>query len=353
MATKKKTQTRSVSCFLPVYNLGFHKCLDGELRIEDVTFVSAKKIPRVWKRLGLAKPVRDYKAGYPARQLFHEAPTYAFVISRRTSLDGTYEDEYSKAREALHILASSFLGKQERPRPKPSLRPGPPNRIFQDTLAFVRGSNDFSIGNSFHTRQRPTGLTPPWQRDASAYGFFDLLSVLAARRGKVNRGWQETLRRTALLAGRSYLARDLPEALMLDMIGMETLLTRQGDKFPDVLINRVAALLGWVTDDDIEPWQDRISALYQVRCSYVHDGQTSNATPGHLALGDTLLSNLLLNIARNVRIFKTKDAVIQFAEETMARRTLQLPLKRKGQRLRFLQRHLTDAELNDVGEWSE
>jgi hypothetical protein len=57
------------------------------------------------------------------------------------------------------------------------------------------------------------------------------------------------------------------------MIAIESLLTRQGDKYSDALPKRIEAFLGWSGYWSINGYEDRIHDLDRKRCELVHAGR--------------------------------------------------------------------------------
>jgi hypothetical protein len=181
-----------------------------------------------------------------------------------------------------------------------------------------------------------------WKSFLSFHAFPSLLRVLN-KKVEVDTTWRETIRRAAILSGRSYLAKSVHEAFVLDMIAIETLLALRGEKFPDVLVERLNAFFGWLRGDETTLWKDIISRLYRLRCSYVHDGKSGDVMFDDLFYADMLLQNLLLNICRNPRHFSSKSAVVEFTRRIAARRVLGLKVRTKEYKLSFNSPHLTPA----------
>jgi len=57
------------------------------------------------------------------------------------------------------------------------------------------------------------------------------------------------------------------------MIALEVLLTKQRDRFPDAIIERVLAFFGWLTDENPKLWKTLVKRLYDLRCQFIHEGQ--------------------------------------------------------------------------------
>jgi hypothetical protein len=120
------------------------------------------------------------------------------------------------------------------------------------------------------------------------------------------------------LRGKSQL-RNEAHAFLHDMIAIETLLAKRGDRFPEVIADRLIAFFGWVSHRSPAYWEKVVDRLYKLRCAYVHDAQSDQITASDLLHADTIVRNLLRNIGRNPRVFNSKDALIEFQNQIAAR----------------------------------
>ena len=331
------------SCFFPVFGLDIHQDIRGEIGIERVVFISARKLPYVRKRLGIPEPISHYRQ-QPFRHgsFFREAKTYAWLRSRRSTEDRGVSQERAVVQDALWLLASSAHGRCERGRYDLSLSPPPANRLYETSLVFGPSSSDSYIRNERVVPIENYPLNRAWKGYLANHHFAALLRLLNGRTD-CDKDWRYTIRTSAILAGRSYLSKHLYDAFILNMIAIEALLARRGEKFPQVLIDRVSAFFGWLAHDRELAWRDTIERLYKLRCSYVHDGQAGEIGLSDLDASDNLLANLLLNICRNVETFSSTDAIADFSERLDARRRLGLKLRTRQPRLQFVNRSLTPA----------
>jgi hypothetical protein len=130
------------------------------------------------------------------------------------------------------------------------------------------------------------------------------------------------LRRALMLVGRSMNSKDLGKAFLLDMIALELLITRPHERTSDVMPLRLEALLGWISFWKAEGYDTRIQDLCAKRNNLVHEGDVSRITLSDLKLADDLLQNLFVNVARNIRLFKSREDIIRLAERVQAERLL-------------------------------
>src|SRR5688500_14507908 len=103
---------------VPIYNLRISDELGGELRIGDVTFISATKIPRIRRRLGIPERISDLRrksARLSTPDFFSQAQTYAHLKTRRGEKD-PLTAEFLRIRRAVFLLASSQFHRERRTR---------------------------------------------------------------------------------------------------------------------------------------------------------------------------------------------------------------------------------------------
>jgi len=227
---------------------------------------------------------------------FSQAETYVHLKTARGGKDPLKDPlsaEFRRIRQAVFLLASSQFYRQRRTRR--TFFGGPEHSAtLQDQHLLI----DITGRSAVHSRQRlssfePYTLDQQWQGFLRHHFFPRLLRILN-RRVTISKTWSYCIRDAALCAGQSHWARTRWEALLYDMIGIETLLTHRGDKFPDALIERVDALFGWMTDDDLSPWEDLISRLYKLRNDFVHDANVRGVTMRDVMDADMILANLRL-----------------------------------------------------------
>lgn len=355
MATANRARKRNYTIFVPVYGLQLGRDVHGELRVERVLFVAAERVPRIRRRLGIHRPLSHYRERLSGAgdHLFSYAPTYACLASAREPDSKDLSAELRVVRESFWILASSFFYWTWRRDAALSLRADVVRGTLGDMSLFDRGADSFRVNFRRNPPYQPNATGGFWTQNTKRSHFFDLLGILRGD-GQLAPQWRASLRRAAILAGQSLLARHVAEAFTCDMIAIETLLARRGDKFPDALVDRLVALFGWLTKEDIEEWKKVVSHLYQLRCSYVHDGIAGDISGMDLFEADTLLVNLLTNLCKNTAQVRCKDDIIRLTEKLRARRVLGLKPKRPGrwtyERLSLLEH--TRALIEDTEAWA-
>lgn len=332
------------SLYVPIYNLRISDEIGGELRVGDVTFVAAKKLPRIRRRLGIPERISDLRrksAQQNTPDFFSQAEAYAYLKTRRGERD-PLTHEFLRIRQAVFLLASSQFYRERRTRR--TFFGGPEYNSFLEDQYLLVGEMDHAA--VLHWQQlppfEPYTLDKQWQGFFRHHFFPKLLRIINGQ-VTLSKDWSYYIRNAALCAAQSHWARTRWDALLYDMIGIETLLTHHGDTFPDALIERVVPLFGWLTNDDPTRWKDLISRLNSLRNKFVHDADVRGVKMQDIVNADMILANLLYNICALPKIFHSKEAIISLAESVKARRVLGMRPKRLKQ-LHFVQQHLTESE---------
>ena len=348
MAAEKtggKPEKSNWSLFVPIHNLEISKDLGGEIRIGQVTFLSSERIPSRRKRLGLFKKVTQYRKIFErggAPKMFSSAKVYAFLKTRRTAEDNLAR-EFGFIRDAVYILASSQFYRRKRNDRVPFGSPEHSLHLFDEYLLFENDADTSKWTQMRLDPAQPYRLNKQWKKFLSHHFFPHLLKVLNGSMD-LTPGWKHSLRKAAILAGQSQFARNLWEAFLYDMIALEVLLTHPGDRFPDAIIERLVAFFGWVTKEDREPWERLVSRLYDLRCRFIHDGQSSDLTIRDLIDADMILANLLYNLCVLTRAIRSKQNIVDLAAKLAARQTLGMRLKERPRRIRFTRQIISEAE---------
>ena len=341
-----------------VFGVELTDVVGHEVRVHRVHFVTGDKLIRSRKRLGFPKPLSKYhrRSGELPLASINRNGCYAVFKSRRSFNSSDVDREVKLLRDEFYLFASSFFGRTRCKRSEMSLvgrSQFPRNRdllIFDSSVPLWRRHLHREL------RCQPERVDDLWKGNAEHGHFFALLKILQGKtRPGIHKAWRGTIRRAAVLAGRSHLAVSLADAFLLDMIAIEVLLAQPMEKFPDVLIRRLMALFGWMTDEDPEHWKSQVKHLYDLRCSYVHEGTATDLTGFDLFVADTLLANLLTNVCTLTNHIHRKQDLVQLAGEYQARRTLGLKPKRPGG-ISFSETCLNDyimERMSEVERWCQ
>jgi len=342
--------------FIPIYNLEISPDAKGEITVEDVTFISAKKIPHIRKKLGLKYTISSCERSFGKKKtvkLFEKTKVYAVIKSRR-EMGAPWTREFRRVREAVYLLASSQFYRTKRDWKIPFGGPEYGVDIIDQFSYFENYGDRFGISHTRLTSVSPYRVTKAMLSSKSTHFFPYLLKIINGKIS-VSDSWRLSLRRAALLAGQSQLARTAWEAFIYDMIALEVLLTKRDDPFPGALVDRVVAFFGWVSNENVEFWRKLIQRLYELRCEFVHDGQVKNLTVRDLIIADMITANLLYNLCRLTAKIKSKNDIIELAKKLNARRILHMKMKERPKRIRFRRVSYFESDfekLNEEKHWA-
>jgi len=336
-------QYRGTWVFLvPISNLRLTQAVNHEFRIDQINFVGAEKLPRIRKRLGIPKPISHYQrdgvlGGFFSSQCFA-------TIQRTGKLSDLEEPVLELIREELAILAvSQLIFKHRHQISSLSISDETP-RGTRSYLAINRSNKSWRRPSELLGGSDSLWLDGHWKHFSREAFFTQLLKIINGQI-KVADSWQRDLRNAAIFAGQSQSTLDVPQAFLWNMIALELLLTRREDKISTVLPNRVKAFLGWVGFWEVSEFEQWIETIYKKRSALVHSGCRDQISRQDVLFTDHLLFNLFINIVEHHKIFKSKDAVIEFSRKVEAEHLLGIDAKTRPKTLRYMSRvpSMTDS----------
>jgi len=252
-------------------------------------------------------------------KLFDPAKTYAVVQGKGTPNKLKQQITHT-IREELYILAASQLWHEGR---RSCAQVMLPQNVCSGRSTYVMANtkNDFHTAGWSLSQWHDLTIDRQWKQMAKACFFEKLLKVL---NGKIHveSAWRADLRRAAILVGKSLVSSDIPSSFLWNMIALEVLLTKRGEKHSQELPARIEAFFGWVPFWADRKFRANISRAYRLRCSLVHDGNTEGISKRDIVFTDELLFNLLCILLRHTRMFASKRNVIDFAKRVEAERFL-------------------------------
>jgi hypothetical protein len=327
---------------VPIPNLRILPEVGGELTIEEVTFISGSKIPRVRKRLGIFKRISEYR-GLTSMFAIDASATYAHL---RTAKDpeGDLTAEYRLIDDAVYLLASSAFFQGARRMTPPFGRIGANIGLLDTRIVFNDKDGTWRGKSSVVGPHQEYIISKQWKESMARHFFSLLLPILNSDR-TLQLEWRAELRRAAILAGKSLYAPRIADAFLLNMIALEVLLTRRGDRFPDAIIERLMTFFGWLTKEDPSAWRTMIRRLYKFRCAMVHDGRADGLRAIDLYNSELLLANALRNLCKLKTRIRSKDDIIELAEKVRAWRVLGMKPVDRPKGVRFTRLLLNDEQL--------
>lgn len=342
---KRRMNQKGSWCFIvPISGVTLTKDVKKEFRIQRVLLIQGEKIPRIRKRLGLSRRISDL---HPRYKEFFDASKIFAVIHHTGELDETKKACRKMISEELAILSASQLGYMKR---RFSAHPA------MEGMAKVGNVSDVLInlddprsvlGGRVVGKLDTIVISNRWKRYHHS-AFFDLLLKILNKKIRVDSEWRAELRRAAILIGQSQASSDLAQSFLWNMIALETLLARQGDKYTEALPMRLEAFLGWVGFWSLHDYPTKIRKVYDKRNLFVHDGNSKNITVEDVLFTDDLLLNLMINIVHHTKMFYSKESVIDFAQKVEAERLLKIKPKVRPKTLHYFSRSYSAQDLADI-----
>jgi len=280
--------------------------IDGSLEVGNVTFCSPERTKQE-----LGDLIRDPESGYTqlAKRSAKLDEASAFVVLRQAGrLRSLRPTAHAAVRDAINILVAASCTWHGRMHPVATGPFGCSPSLGRYCAAF-----DLSVGGAVGNEQsiapfQTLFIDKRWHQHLRDTGFIDVFDAI--REGSICPQWRRQIRCAASMYGRSLSTVELPDALVFNVIAMETLLTRPSERNGRALARRIKGLLGWDFRRSYPEYEDHVKSLHQVRCAIVHDSDPRGVTGRLLLASDLFVENCLLNIARNLDHFPRKDAMI-------------------------------------------
>lgn len=320
MITPVKDTSGQWLYIIPVSGLALTDDINNEFVINRVTFIAVKKLIRVRKRFGIRKRISELASNKVLDLFFNQlGPTVAIV--RHGGKPSEITTKVTRlVIEELEILATSQLGYSKRRfNSFPSVRDGHVSSMKY--LCLNENNNSLLISHQLIGKIGDLVLDKRWKNWQKKFFFSDLIRIIR-RKLNVDNLWRKNLYRAVRLIGQSVSSNNIAHSFLLNMIAMEALLTKHGDKYLEVLPKRIEAFIGWIGYWNIENYKEKIEDIYKKRCQYVHDGNESNIEIKDLLFSDDILFNVLVNIIRHNNLFKSKEDIISFTEKVSAEHVL-------------------------------
>lgn len=329
---------------VPVSGIILTRFTNFEYKQDKISLISSSKVLRRRKKIGFPCRLSEFDKRTQIRlgEICSESSTVAYY--RRTGVGKTTADNFLKTvREELSILALLQLGYSRRRLNAAIAISGeyhPPVLSY-----FMLNTKDLSWvkSNENKGKNRELILDEHWNNASEKLFFLKLLKIISGET-KVHKEWRSTIRDASILAGQSQCSSDLPLSFLWNMIAIEMLLTRQGDKYSDSLPERVESFIGWASNWSIQNYEDRIKEVYRKRCEFVHNGNRDQIEIKDILFSDDILLNILINIVRHPDIFQSKDHLIKFSEKIKAEKLLGIKSKTIPKTLTYLKPNYSDDD---------
>lgn len=329
----------------PIKGIELSEDIKGEITIRRVTFISSNKFKHARKRFNL--PSNDKLSKDPKFSNFFNSHK-TFAILKFKGKPSEKQLDCSKIIESeLSILASSLLGWRTRKYATGISILSSKVINHKTNIYLKKGEIIGSLNNSIFTDPRPLIIDKEWKRFHS-YFFFNKLIKVINQENDISPKWRELLERASVMIGKSQNSNDLAFCFLWNMIVIEMLLTDQGDKYSEKLPERIEAFLGWVGYWEEKNYSAKIKDLYAKRCAFVHDGNKKGISAEDLLFTDELVFNLMHNIVCNIKIFSSKQNIIDYSDKVKCEKVLGLKSKIQPKSLKFSSKEYNEEDIKGI-----
>lgn len=325
----------------PIKGIELSADIKAEITIRRVTFISSNKLRQVRKRFNL--PNDDELSKNPVfNDFLNSHKTYA--ILKFKGKPSEKQIDCSKIIESeLSILVVSLLGWRTRKYAAGISILSSKVISHKTNMYFKKGEMVGSLNTSISTDPRPLIIDKEWKKFHD-YFFFNKLIKVINQENDISLKWRELLERASVMIGQSQNSNDLAFCFLWNMIVIEMLLTDQGDKYVEKLPERIEAFLGWVGY-----WEEKnIKELYAKRCAFVHDGNKKEISAEDLLFSDELVFNLMHNIIKNIKIFSSKQKIIEYSDKVKCEKILGLKSKTQPKSLKFSSKEYSQEDIKGI-----
>lgn len=341
-----KSKKQSWLFLVPVQGVGLEDGGVDEIPLIRVTLIHREKLLRSTQRFPVRRHHKEkFESQIGCGEGFESAKVFA-ILRMSGDPDKIRQDCLKVMSEELAIFSVFRMAHKRRHAPLIGTAGEYPQASA--SYAFLDPKEKSSQRGSSLIKPQ---LTVPFNKKAKkSLGFklLDKLLRILRKEVEIDSGWRDDLRRVAILIGRSYNTSDVTTAFLFQMIALETLLTRQGDKYSTDLPERIEAFLGWVGLWKTAKYGLRVDEVYKKRCGLVHAGLIDNITVEDLLFVDDIMINLFWNILSHPKLFRSKDDVIQFGRKVEAERFLGMKPKVRPKSLQYISRTYSDKDKLEI-----
>jgi len=150
------------------------------------------------------------------------------------------------------------------------------------------------------------------------------------------------------MTGQSQNSSDLPLSFLWNVIALEMLLTKRGEKISDMLVKRAEYFLGWNEEWIKKKYEERIKDIYDKRCDFVHNGDLKYIEIKDLLFTDDLIFNILNNIIRCQNKIQGMKDIIEYTEKYEAEKLLNRKSKYQFGKFEIMRKQYTEEDYKKI-----
>lgn len=311
---------------IPMHNLVISEDepINGKWQVGDVTFHSTSSLDSLlqyskeWVNKAFVDASHNPAITSISKQQYGSIDSYAVLTVDRNNENEARTDSFRQVFHESCILASTkaFYGKREQHFGF-SIH-GYPFHTHRTNFLFDLTNEKWSGDRKLDGGLHPFELDKAWYDNISQHKYCNLF--LCITNTNIDANWCRQIASSAAMLGKSMMSLNLSDAFLYNIFGLETLLTRKGERNATALSRRIAGLTGWHLFKSNPNYEVEISRLMDIRHSIVHDADYGNLTQESLLLSDMYLKNCLLNVVRAISVptiplFPNKDALADILDD--------------------------------------
>ncbi len=301
-----------------VGNLELTGDVKREFRLDRVTFLTAARFQRIHERLGLDR--KELRKTLHLERLVKDDQCLGMIRHSGDS-NSCSEPLLQQIRAETDILSFSQLYYCRRDQMAPLGLVGEAERGVNHHILLDLKTHEFSSTKTMVSRANSLTLDRHWKTFHKSFLFLRLVKIAQGQSG-VKGKWRQELLRAAQLIGKGINSYDLSSAFVWNMVALEVLLTRSGERQSETLPKRVEALLGWISHWKTDGMRQRLEDAYSLRCRILHHGMLAEVTTEDVRFTDHILFNVLNNLVRHPQHFPSKEHLVRFADLLEAEKLL-------------------------------
>ena len=339
----------------PIDGLELTKDIKEEFIVNRVTFVSREKLPRIRRRLGFPTTISDLtKVAFKKdkgvekylKDFFMSSKTFA-ILPYKGNPKEKEKDCIRLIREELNILSLSQLGWSTRQfNRRLEIKTTDKSQYFR-TIDVNRQKKELSYSLKKTFSPVPFVLDKNWITYHNRFFFFNYLNIIRGK-SNVTQQWRTILHRVAIMAGQSQNSNDLPFCLLWNVITLEMLLIKRGERISEMLSERAEYFLGWNEEWTKENYEKRIKEIYNKRCDFVHKGDLRLIEIKDILFTDDLIFNILNNIIRCQKMINDFDNIVEYSEKYKAEKLLNQKSKYQFGKFELMRKHYTSDDFQNI-----
>lgn len=290
----ESTGIQNLVIFVPMSNLYISNepPINGEWKVADVNFIS--------------KEVAHKREDNEAIKHSH-APAFA-IIEKKDSAKNTYKSIFKTVNNAKNILIASHAFLFSRSAHINCSIFGYPDAVTLKCNILNKDTGGIISYNECDRTLSPININGEWLASISdTTWLISLFEILTS--STVDYRWKMEIYRAAETIGRSLGALDRSNALFLNVIAMEILLTHPGERNAKKLTDRFECIFSWLGESKPD-FSSEIKNIYDARHKVIHEGDYSKISTALIHLSDCYAHNALINVVSNVNNFKSKNDFI-------------------------------------------